>query len=383
MNIRHKVFIFSFIYIPILFYFINSEEAFSASPIFKFQEVKDPHADLINLGNNKSTNQEIPSIDILSVNYRSDGNILNSTIWLSGPVTSSPIEYTALNYGMYIDADFDKRTGYGGIDYKLEIAWNKNTMNWTKILEEWSPNGDSKTIMTESNYTGFFEKGKNYVEIPLNLKLLDYPSKYKITFYAEAKKRQNDTLITDFAKWVAIPPLRLTITTLPSVIELLKGEEKTIEVRINSSQEYEPKVELSATSQTNSIERVSFQNKTLNIPNYGIATTPLTIRASQNSTPGPYTLILFANSTFPSEQLVEDIGTNNTSNFIPDVSDVSENIFAKSSILVTILKPPTWDEDIKKFWDNIGGPTSFFYGILAGLIPWIYSSIKNRKKKRS
>ena len=51
------------------------------------------------------------------------------------------------NYCMYIDADFDKRTAFGGIDYKLEIAWNNNTKSWTKILEKWSPNGDTKTIM--------------------------------------------------------------------------------------------------------------------------------------------------------------------------------------------------------------------------------------------
>ena len=65
------------------------------------------------------------------------------------------------------------------------------------------------------------------------------------------------------------------------------------------------------------------------------------------------------------------------------IPDLSENIFAKSSILVTILDPPTWDENIKHSWDNIGGATLFLYGIMAGLVPWIYSSIKNRKKKRS
>ena len=123
------------------------------------------------------SNEGMPYTDILSVNYRSDGNILNSTIWLKGPVNDRPIGYTVLNYGMYIDADFDKRTGYGGIDYKLEISWNKNTKNWTKILEKWSPNGDAKTLTKEENYTGFFEKGRKYVDIPLNLKLLDYPSR--------------------------------------------------------------------------------------------------------------------------------------------------------------------------------------------------------------
>ena len=167
----------------------------------------------------------------------------------------------------------------------------------------------------------------------------------------------------------------MTITTLPSVIELVKGEEKTIEAQVNSSQGYEPRVELSATNQTNSIESISFQNKSLNIPTYGILlATPLTIKASQNSATGPYSLILFANSTFPSEQLIDDLGTNYQlipkSSDIDKVPDLSENIFAKSSILVTILDPPTWDENIKHSWDNIGGATLFLYGIMAGLVPW-------------
>jgi hypothetical protein len=374
---------FSPIFIGILFLgcFHDSENAYSESPIFKFQEIKDPYGDLKNLDDNKNTDQESPFQDILSVNYRSDGKILNSTMWLSGEVIGIPLDYTVFNFGMYIDADFNRQTGYGGIDYKLEVAWDKDSKSWTKTLEKWSLNGDPKTITKEKNYTGLFENGKKYVELPLDLKLLDYPLKYKITYFTDTKEGNNDPLISDFTKWIVVPPLELTITTLPTVIELFKGEEKRIEMRVNSSQGYEPKVELSTLSQTGSIENVEFQNKTLNIPTYGIATTPMTIEASSNSKSGSYTLILFANSTFPAEQLIDDLGANITSD-IELAPDLSENVFAKSSVLVTIIDPPTWDENIKKFWDNIGGATLFLYGIVAGLIPWLYTSIKNRKKKR-
>ena len=382
MNKKHKelsiIFGFVFLFILILAFSYNWQRVLSESPTYRFQEINDPLADWINLDTKNYSKDGIPSTDILSVDYLSNGNILNSTIWLSGPFDNSPLEHTVVNYGMYIDADFDKRTGYGGIDYKLELAWNNDTKSWTKILEKWSPNGDTKTIMLDNNYTGFFEKDKKYVEIPLDLKLLGYPPKYKIAFYAEAQVRKNDPLITDFTRWVVVPPLELTITTSPSVIELTKGGEKIIEVRVNSSQGYEPRVELSSTNHSNSIENIFSQNKSLNIPTYGIATTPLTIKVSQNSITGPYTMVLFANSTFPSEQLIDDLGTNNTL-----VPDVSENIFAKSSILVTIVDPPTWDESIKNFWDNIGGATLFVYGIIAGLVPWIYTSMKNRKKKKT
>jgi hypothetical protein len=379
LDTKHSKLIFSFCIALILFVLPTPAKVLAGSPIFNFQEIKDPTMDWINLGTKNPSSEGEPATEILSVDYRSDGNALNSTIWLSAPVKGKPTEYADLNYGMYIDADFDRQTGYGGIDYKVEIGWNNNTKTWSKTLEKWSPFGDTKTMAKEDNYTGFFERGKKYVELPLDLKALDYPSKYKITFYAEAKKSENNPLLTDFTKWVAIPPLQLTITTLPSIIELQKGDEKTIEIRVNSSQGYEPRVELSAKSQTNSTESSFRQNKTLHIPTYGMATTPLTVRALQDSVAGPYTLLIFANSTFPSEQLIDQLGVaNNKPDFVPDIS---ENIIAQSKILVTILEPPAWDENVKNYWDNIGGPTSFFYGIIAGLLPWIYNSIKNKKNK--
>jgi hypothetical protein len=373
--------IFILIFSIILSLIYNPLKVLAESPIFEFKEIKDPFSDWKVFVNNKPSLEGLPLTDINSVDYSSDGKILNAVIWVNAPINSRPTEYAILNYGMYIDSDFDKRTGwYGGIDYKLEIGWNDDTKTWTKTLEKWSAHGGIKTITKENNYnyTKSFEKEKYFAGLTLDLKLLDYPSKYKVTFYAEAKKNKNSSLITDLTKWVAIPPLQLTITTSPSVIELNKDKEKNIEIKINSSQGYEPQVDLSAKSQTNNIETFLYQNKTLHIPTYGMASTPLTIKALPNSTSGPYTLIIFANTTFPPEQLLDDINKNNISNFI---QNTSQNVLVQSTIIVTILDPPTWDENLKHFWDNIGGLTSFLYGILAGLTPWIYNSIKNKRKK--
>ena len=323
MGIIHNdkaIFILNFSIILSLIY--NPSKVLAESPIFEFQEIKDTSNDWINLKNKKPSFEGSPLTDINSVDYSSDGKILDAIIWVNGPINNKSAEYAILNYGMYIDSDFDKRTGYGGIDYKLEIGWNNDTKTWTKTLEKWSAQGDTKTIIKEDNYnyTKSFEKEKKFVELTLDLKLLNYPSKYKVTFYAEAKKSRNNSLITDLTKWVAIPPLQLTITTSPSVIELHKGEEKNIEIKINSSQGYEPQVNLSAKSETNNIETFLFQNKSMHMPTYGMASAPLTVKALPNSTAGPYTLIIFANSTFPSEQLLGDINKNNKSNFIPDIS---------------------------------------------------------------
>jgi hypothetical protein len=376
--VKNKKLIFNFAIAAVLSLIFSPRVLVLAqSPIFKLEEITDPKQDWMNLENKKFSQEGERSTDILSVDYDSNGKILNATVWLYYPFKSTPSEYGAINYGLYIDADFDKATGYGGIDYQMEIGWNNISKTWTKTVEKWSPNGEEKTIKIENNFSQFYEHDKNFVDLSLDLGLLGYPSKYKITFYAEARKGNSGPLLTDFTKWVAIPPLRLTISTTPTLIELHKGEEENIEIGVNSSQGYEPKVELSANTFTDSLEYRFNQNHTLQVPTYGLATTPLTIKAVQDADIGPYTLTLFANSTFPPEQLSEAIAENYNLSYIPDIS---ENIFAQSSILVTILEPSTWDEDINDLWNNIGGATSFFYGILAGLIPWVYNVIKNRKK---
>jgi hypothetical protein len=49
---------------------------------------------------------------------------LNATLWLDkfNGTGSSDRE---LNYGMYIDSDFNNKTGIAGIDYKVDIAYNR------------------------------------------------------------------------------------------------------------------------------------------------------------------------------------------------------------------------------------------------------------------
>ena len=37
---------------------------------------------------------------------------------------------------MLIDSDFNKNTGYGGIDYLFQLGWNNNTKRWDKNLWE-------------------------------------------------------------------------------------------------------------------------------------------------------------------------------------------------------------------------------------------------------
>lgn len=321
------------------------------------------------------------STDILSVTYFSDGKTLNATLWLFLPFKEQPTKYELVNYGMLIDTDFSKKTGFDGIDYQLEISWNNKTKTWTKTLESWSSNGNQRTLDKIYNYTGFFENEKSYVLLSLDLSSILYPNKYKVTFYTDVNKdKENLTyLITDSTRWVAIPPLELAMKTLPSSLELRPGESRTVELRLNSTKGFEPTVFLSTKSNFgNIVSDIEF--KELQIPSSGIATTAIKITASEKAVVRPYTLSIMANSTFPPEELIDVRSESVVDNPSLPPSE-SENIISESTMMVTVQEPLTTIDKFNDFWNKLGSPITFFYGVLAGILPWILAKIKERFNK--
>jgi hypothetical protein len=370
-----------FVVITVLYY-SSIHDVFAQSLSFPRQQILDDPNDWIDLKTSNITKRGYSSTDILAVHYWGNGKYLNATLWLLLPFNEQP-SIGNVNYGMLIDADFNDKTGFDGIDYKIEISWNNEIKRWSKILEEWSPYGKTRVLDNKTiSYTDFSKKGAHYVLLSADLDAILSPKKYKVLFYGEVKKEEEkDSSITDFTKWVAIPPLELDISTSPSFVELRKGEEKTIEVKVNSTQGYEPTVNIYTKSQSNDIKFNFKENDTLRIPTYGVATTPLTITSSEDATIGPFTLFIFANSTFPPEELIQLKSSNiSDSSFLPP-SVKPENIITQSSLLVTLQDPLTIADQISNFWNKVGDPLSFIYGIVAGISPWIYTKIKGWYKK--
>jgi hypothetical protein len=123
----------------------------------------------------------------------------------------------------------------------------------------------------------------------------------------------------------------------------------------------------------------------LRIPSYGIATIPLTLTSSEDAPIGPHTVFIFANSSFPPEELIKpkSIVQKRTAGVLPSSKIPSENIFTQSSLLASLQEPLTAVDHISNFWNKLGAPISFMYGILAGISPWIFTKIKERLKKNN
>src|SRR5215472_6580859 len=89
-------------------------------------------------------------------------------------------------------------------------------------------------------YKGFFENGKSYVHISMNLGKIASPDHYRVMFYAE-EIRNSTGLLTpyaDYTQWVNIPPPKLTLTPSQIPVSLRPGEQKNIDLQINSTKPF-------------------------------------------------------------------------------------------------------------------------------------------------
>lgn len=365
MYLDHKsyfIFITSLISFSIL---INNNNAYGDSPSFLEQEIGDITNDWIDMKKNQIYDKmgEMYT-DITSVDYYSNGKMLNATLWLKFPFKEKP-PMKEVDYGMFIDADFNSKTGYGGMDYKVELQWKNESKVWNKVIETWSRNGKERTIATYPNMTNFFENEKNYVTISVELQKILYPQKYKVLFYADFR-RDDGILISDFTRWIAIPPLELGISTIPKSIELFQGISDNIQVMINSSEGYAPKINLTLENKPRETF-FDYDSNEIILPSYGMATIPIKITPTKDSRIGPQTFYVTVKSNFPSDEIIKIMGKHS----VPP-----ENIIKRSAVLLTIKPEPDLLDKIQMSWGKVGDFTQFIYGIIAGLSPFIYQQIR-------
>jgi len=380
------IFVDSKIYIPIVLcyfvLFLISSNLFSISyaieaPVTR-QSIRDAPFDWINIDRQTAATEGDPATDIVEVTYFTNGRTLNSTIWLLFPFNELPVGYSIFNYGMLIDSDFDEDTGAGGIDYQLEIRWNNETNTWTRVLTEWSSAAVGGRILEESkNFTRFSGDQLFYVSIPIELEDISNPNKFRAVYYAESK-REASPLVSDFTKWINVPPQELQVATYPQSIELRQGETKTVELTINSTSGLEPDVSLYSENQgTDPV--LYFSAKKLKIPSNGFASIPLTVSTSSNTKIAPHTIFIFANSSYPAFEFVKVNATTHDSEIPFKIQ--GDDKMVKTSLLIDVKEPLSLTDKISEFWNKVGELLLFLYGVVAGLSPMIFNAIRKKLTK--
>ena len=365
-----------FLYVSFL-----EEKAFALSPSFSRQEIKDRPLDWRDIDRQKTTDEGNPFTDIRRVNYFSDGNFLNATLWLRGNIVNGSEKGPQVSYGMFIDGDSRTETGWQGVDYQTEISWQNGT--WMSTVAEFSSLGDIRILDSlKLNNTDLSQRIGNYVPLSLDLSYVIFPEKYKVIFYAgEIKKNDNNNStirMMDFTNWVHIPTPEFVIAPKPSSVELRPGEQKTILIYLNSTTGFEPVVRFSASNMTD--VKWKFRHNQLHLPSYGLETIPLQIRVSENATSSPHLLSLFANATFPSESLINSQSSDEEQQqFI--IPQENERISKQTSLGITVMEPLTAIDQISEMWAKLGDFINFVYLIGGAAATWLFTTYIKKKKK--
>ena len=220
-----------FIFMLIYLVMILAGKTF-ASPPFGHEEIPDSlknwavkknkanyfeeNGNLIYIFFNNAVKTEILS-RISSVTASSDGKILNVTFWLTGPFNKNPVKNSP-EYYIKFDSDSNSNTGDNfGNEYMFNVSWINKSKTWNQKFQEFSPKGPLRLIDNNNNYTNFFspydrlifnktvlrssselldELLQNkigdysglyccYVTFPIDLKLMNYPDKYTMSFYVK------------------------------------------------------------------------------------------------------------------------------------------------------------------------------------------------------
>jgi hypothetical protein len=323
---------------------ILMNQVFASSPAFVRQEIMDENYDAQKLDLRSRELNRTPINDIVRVTYVSDGKTLNVTIWLNSNLTDSQGKIISLGtekshlhrYGIYIDADSDVRTGANGIDYVAARQWNPSNNKWTETFSELTSHFDQRDFYYY-NHTDLFDDSRfilgKYISFTVDLETLNFPGRYKITAFALDPMKN----FIDLTHWIPIPPPEITVSA--SDVYVVQGMESPMDVQIDSTKGYEPKVILYIPKQGG----ISGQSAEIQIPTYGTTTSHILIKSEQSTKVGSHTLTMLANASFPLETssgpYFLDRGANNGS--IPVTRPIAvENMIVPSRAAVTVQSLP-------------------------------------------
>jgi hypothetical protein len=314
-----------------------------------------------------------PSIDIRYVTVAANAKEFEATLWLGSGFIAQPAVSSKI-YGIFIDVDPDvdpdKATGGpSGIDYIVTIEWKNGTGTWTMSLKELSATGESRPLQENNIASSSYKNAKEYLTISVSLDSINSPAQYKVAFFTQSTKGQDDPEVMDFTNWLHIPPPSLHISS-SGPLELGAGEEKAIDLKIESTSGLAPFIQLYDKPGPNNQLSLRFRENgdKFQIPSYGMMSTTVYVKASPNGDRVQQTIPIFLNSTFPSEPLIEvsQKDWQGLRSLFPDLKN--ENVTSLHLLTVSVRDPvELYMEFISQYWPVITSIATAIVGLLTSL----------------
>jgi hypothetical protein len=130
-------------------------------------------------------------------------------------------------------------------DFVNSFNWDQPD-NWTTKLEVVSPHEmiqmpNSTILLNHSVPLNVENQGNNTIDLSLDLSLIGYPNPFTVLstftgiFETAYRGMKVECTLRDLTNWVQLPPPKITLSLTPNSIRLSPGEEKSIELQVNSS----------------------------------------------------------------------------------------------------------------------------------------------------
>lgn len=363
-----------------------------SSPPFELQEMINENHDWFQTYGDSDLNLKNNYTDILAVNYLSDGETLNATIWLNagiGNYTDFSLKkpLNKISYGMLIDADSNSETGYRGADYDLYMELTGGDLS--AYLYQLSSTGGYKLIGSNINFTEVYDESGAFlgsVDFTLDLDTINNPANYNLLFYSAESFGPNE--VRQFTNWVSIPPPTLQVTTSPEDISIRQGENMMVPARIKSSTGFSNDVvNITLSGDKNSEYAIaSGFNSSEIVVNVERIQPPLFKIDIPKDTPlGIYSIPLIVTIREPSEAVItKPISLDSAGGKVDPEVEISKKyptvgyLTKPINLTVTVVAPKTINDHFKEFWGTYGS----FIGIFAGAFIGAFAKVLFDKRKK-
>jgi hypothetical protein len=362
------------IIILLLLLLFTSSKTFAASPTFDLQEIRNQRNHWIQTYGNDSTHLKSDYTNILAVDYLSDGKTLDATFWLASNLENASTYNQPLkkiSYGMLIAiATTNFATGYNGADYDFYIEAVNG--KWSEYLYQLSSTGAYVLVGSKINYTepfGGSTIGPGYVKLRLDLSSINNPSEYGVLFYTAESFKSNE--VRDFTSWVAIPPSPIKMSTSPNNIVIRQGEQQLIPAAIKTI--FSNNVTSITFDKGPNEGGSDFNSSGLHVSIQRIQPPLFKVDVSPQTSVGIYTL------PFTASIMVQTTATSTKPIFDSTVSGFIDPEFKLSkryptvgyitnpgNLTITVIPPPTINDEFKEFWSTYGQTISILMGGFAG-----------------
>ncbi|ALI36316.1 hypothetical protein NMY3_02115 [Candidatus Nitrosocosmicus oleophilus] len=363
-----------------------------SSPSFELQEMINENHDWFQTYGNSDLNLKNNYTDILAVNYLSDGETLNATLWLNAGISNyTDFSYkkplNKVSYGMLIDADSNSETGYRGADYDFYVELTGGHLS--AYIYQLSSTGGYKLIGSNTNFTEVYDESGAYlgsVDFTLDLDTINNPGNYNLLFYSAESLGSNE--VRQFTNWVSIPPPTLQVTTSPEDISIRQGENMMVPARIKSSTGFSNDVvNITLSGDKNSEYAIaSGFNSSEIVVNVERIQPPLFKIDIPKETPlGIYSIPLIVTIREPSEAVItKPISVDSYGGKVDPEVEISKKyptvgyLTKPINLTVTVIAPKTINDHFKEFWGTYGS----FIGIFAGAFIGAFAKVLFDKRKK-